>query len=63
VTRLMDSLVRHERLVSAMREASEGLIQTVAEEIEKQRKITAPYTPVAHVKRTPADAMVYNKVV
>ena len=60
--RLKVSLVQHERLVMCMRQASEGLVQAVAEEVEKTRSSAAPYTP--HTKgKAQAGAIVYNKVV
>jgi hypothetical protein len=61
--RLKTLLGQHESLVSCMRQASEGLIQTVAEEVEKTRTRGAPYSPVAKPKReTSAGAILYNKV-
>jgi len=62
--RLKTLLVRHESLVACMRQASEGLIQTVADEVEKIRKRGAPYSPPSKAKGTSsAGAIVYNKVV
>jgi hypothetical protein len=57
-------LKRHERLVGAMREASEGLMKAVAEGVDKIRTADAPYTPVPKAKQaSPAGAIIYNKVV
>ena len=62
--RLNHLLGQHEALVGCLRQASEGLIQTVADEVEKTRKRGAPYSPVPKSKRdTSAGAIVYNKVV
>jgi hypothetical protein len=62
--RLNNLLGRHESLVACMRQASEGLIQTIAEEVEKTRKRGTPYTGHPKPKReTSAGAIVYNKVV
>ena len=56
-------LGQHESLVSCMRQASEGLIQTVAEEVEKTRKRGAPYAPTTKPNReTSGGAILYNKV-
>jgi len=56
-------LGQHESLVKCMRQASEGLIQTVAEEVEKTRKRGAPYAPSTKPKReTSGGAILYNKV-
>jgi hypothetical protein len=57
-------LIRHERLLAAMREASEGLVQAVAEGIEKSRAGSRPYGQKPAPKRAPSGgAIVYNKVI
>ena len=56
-------LARHERLVSAMRNATEGLVHAVAQEVKKTRESIAPYAPGCKPKRGSGDAIVYNKVV
>jgi hypothetical protein len=58
-------LVRHERLLAAMREASEGLVQAVAEGVEEARNGAKPYTLQPQPKRAAvaSGAIVYNKVV
>jgi len=62
--RLSHLLGQHEALVACLRQASEGLIQTVAEEVDKTRKRGAPYSPVPKAKReTSGGAIVYNKVI
>ena len=62
--RLTHLLGQHEALVVCLRKASEGLIQTVAEEVDKTRKRGAPYSPVPKAKReTSGGAIVYNKVI
>lgn len=62
--RLNRLLGQHESLVGCMRQASEGLITVVAEEVEKTRTRGAPYSPVPKPKRqTSSGAIVYNKVV
>lgn len=56
-------LGQHESLVSCVRQASEGLIQTVADEVEKSRKRGTPYAPTTKPKReTSSGAILYNKV-
>ena len=63
-TRLDSLLRKHERLVSTMRQAAEGLVQAVAEDVEKSRRGAAPYRPTPQQgKRSSAGAIVYNKVV
>jgi hypothetical protein len=62
---LLDTLlVRHEKLLSAMREASEGLVQAVAEGVEQARSGSKPYGQKPPPKRSASSgAVVYNKVV
>jgi len=61
--RLNKLLSRHESLVTCMRQASEGLVQAVAEEVEKSRRRGAPYSNKPSAKRVSSGAIVYNKVV
>ncbi len=63
--RLNELLKSHERLVAAMRHAAEGLVQAVAEGVEKSRAGEMPYTANPTPKRTSpaAGAIVYNKVI
>jgi len=60
---LKQLLLRHEKLVACLREASEGLIQTVAEEIGKTRKRAAPYSAKPRQKTASGEPIVYDKVV
>lgn len=60
----LDGLLKtHERLVAAMRQAAEGLVQAVAEDIEKNRSGSAPYRAAPQAKRVSSGAIVYNKVI
>ncbi len=61
----LDRLLKyHERLVAAMREATEGLVQAVADGVDKSRRGARPYAPVQKAPRaSSAGAIVYNKVV
>ena len=63
--RLDDLLVRHTYLLAAMREASEGLVQAVAEGVEQKRNASKPYLQQPPPKRAAisSGAIVYNKVV
>jgi len=58
-------LVRHAHLVAAMREASEGLVQAVAEGVERARSGSKPYGQKKPPKKAAisSGAIVYNKVV
>jgi len=61
----LDALLkRHERLVGAMRQASEGLVQAIAEGVEEIRAGAQPYSAAPRAKRASSTgAIVYNKVV
>jgi len=62
--RLTRLLGQHETLVACMRQASEGLIQAVAEEVERSRQRGAPYSAAPKPKhQSSTGAIVYNKVV
>ena len=63
--RLNKLLGQHESLVACMRQASEGLIKVVADEVEKTRTRGAPYSPIPKPKGQSSSgaAIVYNKVV
>lgn len=56
-------LKRHERLISAMRSASEGMVKAVAEEVERTRLAAMPYSATPQAKRAAAGAIVYNRMV
>ncbi|MDR3526167.1 MAG: hypothetical protein P4L57_02735 [Rhizomicrobium sp.] len=59
-----DTLKLHQRLLTRMRNASEGLVKAVANEVERQRAPKITYAPTAaHHYRKPAVAMIYNGVV
>jgi len=61
--RLDELLKHHGHLVAAMREAAEGLVQAVADGVEKARSGAKPYTREPKPSRTSSGAIVCNKVV
>ena len=61
--RFRDTLALHARLLTRVRNASEGLVKAVAEEIERSRAPTRSYAPTAPHARPHPVAMVYNNVV
>jgi hypothetical protein len=61
--RLNSLLKRHGLLVGAMRNASEGIVHAVADEVEKTRTSKAPYGATPKAKRGSPGAIVYNRVV
>jgi hypothetical protein len=62
-TKFRDALALHARLLTRMRNASEGIVKAVAEEIERRRAPTHSYAPAAPNARAHAVALVYNSVV
>jgi hypothetical protein len=58
-----DTLALHARLLTRVRNASEGMVKAVAEEVERRRAPTCTYAPAASRAHPHAMAMVYNKVV
>ena len=62
--RFRDSLARHTRILTRVRNASEGMIRAVAEEVERRRAPLRTYTQVQMPpERRPTSAMLYNNVV
>jgi hypothetical protein len=58
-----DVLALHARLLTRMRNASEGMVKAVAEEIERRRAPTCLYASAASTVQPRAVAMVYNGLV
>jgi hypothetical protein len=58
-----DALALHARLLTRVRNASEGIVKAVAEEIERRCAPTCTYAPAASYARPHATAMVYNRVI
>jgi hypothetical protein len=58
--RFRDVLARQLRILTRMRNTSEGMIHAIAKEVERRRTVVRPYgrTPVA--KPRPTGAMLYN---
>ena len=63
--RFRDSLQRHQRVLTRVRNASEGMIRAVAEEVERRGASTRNYSakPMRPAAPRPAQAMLYNNVV
>lgn len=58
-----DLLARHQRLVTRMRNASEGIIHAVAKEVERRQASQRSYARVPAARPQAAGAMVYNSVI
>jgi hypothetical protein len=61
--RFHDALKLHNRLVTRMRNASEGLIRAIAVEVERQRAPKITYGPPKTNVRPKSVAMIFNGVV
>ena len=58
-----DALSLHARLITRMRNASEGIVKAVADEVERLRAPLTTYAPAATRYRPANGAIVYNSVV
>jgi hypothetical protein len=58
-----ETLKLHQRLLTRVRNASEGLIKAVAGEVERQRAPTITYAPAAAGYKKQPVAMIYNGVI
>jgi hypothetical protein len=61
--RFRDSLARHTRILTRVRNASEGMIRAVADEVERRSAPLRTYAPVQAPQRRATSAMLYNNVV
>jgi len=53
----------HARMLARVKNASEGMIQAIAREVERMNAPTRTYGPQSGYKAQPAGAMVFNRVV
>jgi len=60
--KLRELLLLHARLLTRIKNASEGMIRAIAEEVDRRRIAARPYAPKGAYAAQPA-AMVYNSVV
>jgi hypothetical protein len=61
--RFKELLDLHARMVTRVRNASEGMIKAVAEEVDRRASPTRTYNPKAASYGKPAKAMVFNSMV
>lgn len=59
--KMREALALHARVLTRVKNASEGIIKAVAEEVERLRAPLRPYAPTT--KRAMPGAMIYNSVV
>jgi primosomal protein N'' len=60
--KLHEALTLHERRLSRVRHASEGMIRAIVEDVERRKRMTRTYAPRPVAKTAPT-AMLYNGVV
>ena len=60
--RFHETLSLHGRRLSCVRNASEGMIRAIVEDVERKRRMTRTYAPGTTSPRAPG-AMIYNGVV
>ena len=58
-----DVLQLHARMLARVKNASEGMIQAIAREVERMNAPTRTYGPQSGYKTQPSGAMVFNRVV
>lgn len=58
-----DLLARHQRMITRVRTASEGIIQSIAREVERRQTSQRSYGRTPAVRPQAAGAMVYNSVI
>jgi len=63
VKAMNDLLKRHQRLVTRVRNASEGMIQAIAKEVERRQTSQRSYARVPVARPQTSGAMVYNSVI
>jgi hypothetical protein len=63
VKAMNDQLKRHQRLVTRVRNASEGMIQAIAREVERRQTSQRSYARVSTARPQTSGAMVYNSVI
>jgi hypothetical protein len=56
-------LMLHARMITRVRNASEGMIKAISAEVDRRAAPTRTYNPRAASYGKPAQAMVYNSVV
>lgn len=61
--RMNDTLKRHQRIITRVKNASEGMIRAVAGEVERQRNFQRNYSRVPVPKPQSSGSLLYNSVI
>jgi hypothetical protein len=62
-TKFREVLQRHARMLTRVKNASEGMVQAIAREVERINAPTKTYGPRAPSQSQPSGAMLFNRVV
>lgn len=62
-SRFRDLLNLHARMITRVRNASEGMIKAIADEVDRQAAPTRTYSRMPAAPARPAQAMIYNSVI
>jgi hypothetical protein len=60
--RFRDALTMQCRLLTRMRNASEGIVRAIAQDVERRRNATRPYGRTPARTARPASALLYNSI-
>ena len=63
IKKIRELLTLHARLIARVRNASEGMIKAIAEEVDRQAAPLRTYARLPNAAARPAQAMVYNNVI
>ena len=61
--RMNDTLRRHQRIITRVKNASEGMIRAVASEVERRRSFQRNYARVPAAKPQSSGSLLYNNVI
>lgn len=61
--RFREVLAQHGRILSRVRNATEGMVRAIAEDLVKRKSAQRPYAPASPAKPGAPGAMIYNNVV
>jgi hypothetical protein len=61
--RFREVLAQHNRILTRVRNCTEGMIHAIAEDVAKKRHAQRPYAPVTNAKPKAPGAIIYNNVV
>lgn len=62
-SRFQEALKLQQRLITRMKNASEGIVRAIAADVERKRNVTRPYGRSPMPALRPASALLYNGVV